>query len=110
MLEKNLVDSRCVPCQAGGESLPPDVIESYQHQLDSAWKVIDNHHLHREYAFKNFRDALEFVNQVAALAETQAHHPDIHLSWGSVKLDLWTHKVDGLHENDFILAAKIDKL
>lgn len=110
MHQEKLVDSRCVPCQGGLEPLEPDAIRVYQQQLDSAWQVIDNHHLHRVYTFKNFRQALDFTNQVGALAETQAHHPDVHLSWGQVELDLWTHKINGLHENDFILAAKIDRL
>lgn len=110
MQQEKLVDSRCVPCQGGVEPLKADAVEAYKKQLLPDWQVIDNHHLEREYTFKNFRQALEFVNKIGGLAETQGHHPDIYLSWGKVKITLWTHKIDGLHENDFILAAKIDQL
>ncbi len=74
------------------------------------WKVVDNHHLEKEYLFKNFRDALEFTNRVGEAAEEMGHHPDIYLSWGKVRLLIWTHKVDGLTEKDFTLAAKCDAL
>jgi 4a-hydroxytetrahydrobiopterin dehydratase len=110
MQHEKLVDSRCVPCQGGVEPLKADAVEAYKKQLSPDWQVIDNHHLQREYTFKNFRQALEFVTKVGALAETQGHHPDIYLSWGKVKISLWTHRIDGLHENDFILASKIDRL
>jgi len=78
-------------------------------QLDD-WRVVDQHHLSREFTFPDFVTALAFVNRVAALAEEQGHHPDIALSGGRVRLDIWTHKIDGLTESDFILAAKIDGL
>ncbi|NLJ99179.1 MAG: 4a-hydroxytetrahydrobiopterin dehydratase [Tissierellia bacterium] len=66
--------------------------------------------LKKEYKFKNFKDALDFTNKVGSLAEEEGHHPDIYLSWGKVVIKLWTHKIDGLHKNDFILAAKIDEI
>jgi 4a-hydroxytetrahydrobiopterin dehydratase len=72
--------------------------------------VVDGHHLEREFRFDDFRQALDFVNEVGELAEEQGHHPDIYLSYGKAKVQLWTHKIKGLHENDFILAAKIDAL
>lgn len=75
-----------------------------------AWEVIDGHHLSRSYSFPDFKTALDFVNRVGALAEEQGHHPDIVLCWGKVKLDIWTHKINGLSESDFILAAKCDRL
>ncbi len=74
------------------------------------WKVINEHHIAREYTFPDFRSALAFVNKIGEVAEEQGHHPDIFLTWGKVGITLWTHKVDGLTESDFILAAKIDKL
>lgn len=107
---QQLVDSRCIPCREAVAPLKPDEIRAYQKQLSPEWNVIDNHHLERDYTFKNFRQALDFVNTLGGLAESQGHHPDICLSWGKVKITLWTHKIDGLHENDFILAAKIDRL
>ena len=72
--------------------------------------VIDNHHLEKEFKFKDFREALSFTNKVGKLAEAQGHHPDIYLAWGKVRLTIWTHKVDGLTESDFVLAAKADRL
>jgi 4a-hydroxytetrahydrobiopterin dehydratase len=70
--------------------------------------VARNHHLSREYTFPDFAQALEFVNRVGAVAEEQGHHPDIYLAWGKVRLEMWTHKIDGLTESDFIFAAKAD--
>lgn len=79
-------------------------------QLSHDWLLIDEHYLEKEYKFKNFIQALEFVNKVGRLAESLGHHPDIYLAWGKVKLVIWTHKINGLHKNDFILAAKINEL
>jgi len=72
--------------------------------------VINNHHLERHFKFPDFKTALDFVNKVGDVAEEQGHHPDIHLSWGKVHVTIWTHKIDGLTESDFIFAAKIDRL
>ncbi len=79
-------------------------------ELPPGWNIRDGHQLEKEFKFKDFREALDFTNRVGELAESQGHHPDIHLSWGKVKLTIWTHKVDGLTESDFILAAKADAL
>jgi len=79
-------------------------------QLNGGWKVVQEHHLEKEYKFKDFREALGFTNQVGDLAEAQSHHPNIYLAWGKVKLTVWTHKIDGLTESDFVLAAKADKV
>jgi 4a-hydroxytetrahydrobiopterin dehydratase len=105
-----LADKQCVPCNKGAEPLKGAEIEKRKKELDPDWKVADEHHLEREFTFDDFRQALDFVNEVGELAEEQGHHPDIYLSYGKVKIQLWTHKIDGLHENDFILAAKIDAL
>ncbi|HUT61415.1 MAG TPA: 4a-hydroxytetrahydrobiopterin dehydratase [Phycisphaerae bacterium] len=99
----------CVPCRGGVPPLTPEQIEPLLTQLDG-WRVVDNHHLTREYTFPDFLTALERVNRIGGLAEQQGHHPDIHLTWGKVRVDIWTHKIDGLTESDFILAAKIDHL
>ena len=101
---------QCSPCRTGGESVKGVQLSEYMKQIDGTWQVIDDHHLERTFKFKNFKQALAFTNLVGDLAETQGHHPDIYLSWGQVMIQLWTHKIDGLHENDFILASKIDKL
>ncbi len=91
-------------------SLAGEGLKEYAALLDERWEVVDGHRLHREYAFGDFRRGLDFVNQVGELAEAEGHHPDLSLAYGKVGITLWTHKIDGLHENDFILAAKIDRL
>lgn len=79
-------------------------------QLGEGWQIIEEHHLEKEYLFKNFREALAFTNKLGDLAEQARHHPDIVLSYGKVKVQLWTHKINGLSESDFILAAKCDTI
>ena len=76
----------------------------------SGWDVIDVHHLQKTYQFSNFRETLDFVNRIGELAEQQGHHPDICFGWGKADISIWTHKINGLTESDFVLAAKIDKL
>ena len=111
MGEKNcLLEKHCVPCRGGVEPLKGKAIEELLEYLSQDWTVINECHLEKEYKFKDFVQALEFVNKVGRLAESQGHHPDIYLSWGKVKLTIWTHKINGLHKNDFILAANIDRL
>jgi 4a-hydroxytetrahydrobiopterin dehydratase len=88
--------------------MPHDEIETYLADLGGDWHVVDDHHLEKEYRFKNFREALDFTNRVGELAESIGHHPDILLAWGRVKLTVWTHKIDGLFEADFVFAAKAD--
>ena len=105
-----LVEKECVPCQGGVPALKGTELARLARELDGGWRLVQEHHLEKEYKFKNFREALDFTNRVGELAEAQGHHPDIYLSWGKVKLTIWTHKVDGLTENDFILAAKADRL
>jgi 4a-hydroxytetrahydrobiopterin dehydratase len=105
-----LAEKQCVPCRGGVEPLKGEVIEQLAGQLQPGWKVVGEHHIEREFTFKDFRQALDFVNQVGEIAERENHHPDICLGYGKVVIQLWTHKIHGLHENDFILAAKIDAL
>jgi 4a-hydroxytetrahydrobiopterin dehydratase len=99
----------CVPCRGGVPGLRGNAITVLLKQL-SGWEVINEHHLSKEYKFPDFVTALAFVNQVGEVAETEGHHPDIHLTWGGVGIQTWTHKIDALTESDFILAAKIDEL
>lgn len=106
----DLAKKHCVPCQGGVPPLEGEELVAFETALGDGWKVIDNHHLKKEYTFKNFKEALAFTNKVGELAEAEGHHPDIHLAWGKVKLYIWTHKVNGLTESDFILAAKCDTL
>jgi len=106
----NLAEKVCVPCKGGVPPLNGEEASELLAKLGGGWQVVDGHHLEKDYHFKNFREALAFTNRVGELAEAQGHHPDIHLSWGRVALTIWTHKVNGLTESDFILAAKADLL
>jgi 4a-hydroxytetrahydrobiopterin dehydratase len=103
-----LADKTCVPCRGGIPPLSAEEIWPLQAQVKD-WTVVNNHHLEREYTFPDFKTALAFTNKVGAIAEEQGHHPDIFVAWGKVRVTIWTHKIDGLTESDFILAAKIDK-
>ena len=105
-----LAEKDCVPCKGGVSPLRGNDLESLRGQLNREWRVANEHHLEREFKFADFRQALEFTNKVGELAEAQGHHPDIYLSWGKVKITIWTHKIDGLTESDFVLAAKIDQI
>lgn len=106
----DLAQRTCVPCKGGVPPLSGDALTTLFAQLGNGWQVVGGHHVEKTYAFKNFRDALAFTNRVGELAETVKHHPDIYLAWGCAKLLLWTHKIDGLTESDFIFAAKADAL
>ena len=105
-----LAEKECVPCKGGVPPLKGQDLAKFRNQLDGGWQVVQAHHLEKEYKFKDFRQALDFTNKVGELAESQGHHPDIFLAWGKVKLTIWTHKIEGLTESDFVLAAKADKL
>ncbi|MBI4663468.1 MAG: 4a-hydroxytetrahydrobiopterin dehydratase [Verrucomicrobia bacterium] len=105
-----LAAKECVPCKGGVPALKGSALKKLRKELGNLWKVIGEHHLEKEFQFKDFRRALEFTNQVGELAEKVGHHPDLYLAWGRVKVTIWTHKIDGLTESDFILAAKIDAL
>jgi len=107
---KKLSKKECVPCQGGVLPLKGAELKQFAEELGGGWRVVKKHHLEKEYKFKNFREALDFTNEVGELAEKQQHHPDIYLAWGKVKLTLWTHKIDGLTEGDFIFAAKVNEL
>ncbi len=104
-----LAELQCVPCRGGVPPLAGPEIEKLLGQL-AGWQVVNEHHLSKTYGFKDFRESLEFVNRIGALAEQQGHHPDICFGWGKAEVTIWTHKIDGLTESDFVLAAKIDKL
>jgi 4a-hydroxytetrahydrobiopterin dehydratase len=105
----DLADKQCVPCRGGVPPLKGKELEKF-HQSVPNWTVTNEHHIQREFKFPDFKQALAFVNRVGALAEEQGHHPDILLAWGKAGITLWTHKIDGLTESDFIMAAKIDRL
>jgi 4a-hydroxytetrahydrobiopterin dehydratase len=106
----DLAKMACEPCRAGATPLSLAGIEPLLAQLDPSWTVVNGHHLRRELSFPDFKSALLFVNQVGAMAEEVGHHPDLYLSWGRVVIEVWTHKIDGLHEADFVFAARCDML
>jgi 4a-hydroxytetrahydrobiopterin dehydratase len=107
----DLAAMTCVPCRGGVPPLKGKELAELHKQLPdwAHWTVINEHHLTRTFAFPDFKQALAFVNRVGEVAEEQGHHPDISLAWGKVGITIWTHKIDGLTESDFIMAAKIDR-
>lgn len=105
----DLASRQCVPCRGGVAPMKGAELEAYASQL-AEWEVVDDHHLKKAYAFKDFRETLDFVTRVGELAEQQGHHPDICFGWGKAEVTIWTHKINGLTESDFVLAAKIDQL
>jgi len=106
----DLSKRECKPCQSDVPALAGEELQKLHEQLNNNWRVVNGHHLEKEYSFKNFADALAFTNKAGALAEEIFHHPDIFLTWGKAKISIWTHKIDGLNEADFIFAAKLDNL
>ena len=104
-----LAQETCIPCRGGVPPLKGEELDALQEKLGNGWQIINEHHLEKEYIFTDFRQALDFTVKVGEVAENQDHHPDIYLAWGKVKLTIWTHKIDGLTESDFILAAKADQ-
>jgi 4a-hydroxytetrahydrobiopterin dehydratase len=108
-MASDLADRRCVPCQGGTPPLTPEQYAPLIAQL-TGWQVEDHKKLVKAYRFKNFVQAVDFVNAITRVAEEEGHHPDLYVRWGEVRVYLWTHKIDGLSESDFIMAAKIDRV
>ncbi len=108
-MNKKLSSMKCEACEGLGDRLTTSKIqENMKHLKD--WLVINNHHLEKTFKFKDFKEALQFVNTIGVLAEKEGHHPNIDFTWGEVTVKLWTHNLHGLTLNDFIMAAKIDEL
>jgi 4a-hydroxytetrahydrobiopterin dehydratase len=105
----DLASQTCVPCKGGVPPMKGFELERISKQVPE-WNVVNEHHLIRKFTFPDFKQALAFVNRVGEVAEKQGHHPDIFLAWGKAEITLWTHKIDGLTQSDFIMAAKIDQL
>lgn len=105
----NLTEKRCVPCEGGVPTLTGSAIEKLRPQVPG-WEVVEGHHLRKEFRFRDFRQTLDFVNRIGDIAEAEGHHPDICFGWGKADVTVWTHAANGLTENDFILAAKINQL
>ncbi len=105
----SLADNTCVPCRGGVPPLEPQKIQELLGQLDPGWSLNAQGHIEKTYTFDNFADALAFTNRVGNVAELEGHHPDLYLAWGKCKVEIWTHKIQGLTESDFFLAAKADR-
>ena len=103
-----LANQECVPCKGGVPPLRDDEAQVLLAQLAEGWSVVQGHHLEKLYTIHHIQAALDFTNRVGALAQDQGHHPDVYLAWGKVRLTIWTHKIDGLTQSDFIFAAKAD--
>ncbi len=108
-MPSELAAKDCIPCKGGVLPLKGPDLEDLLAKLGGDWRLVEEHHLEKQYKFKNFAQALDFTNAVGAIAEEQGHHPDIYLAWGKVGLKIWTHKIDGLTESDFVFAAKADE-
>ena len=104
----DLAMENCTSCSHGSSSLSEAEVADLLLNLGNGWSIQEGKHLEKEYKFPDFLQALAFTNRVAGVAETVGHHPDVFLSWGRVRLTLWTHSIGGLSRNDFILAAKLD--
>ncbi len=105
-----LAAGKCVPCKGGTPPLKGPNLEALLGQLGAGWRAIEEHHLDKQFSFDDFRKALDFTLRVGEMAEEQFHHPDIHLAWGRVGVVIWTHKIDGLTESDFVFAAKVEEI
>ncbi len=104
-----LADLKCIPCKGGVPPLTPDQYGPLLAQLEG-WEVQDGKRLVKRYRLKSFVQAVDFVNAIVPVAESEGHHPDLYVAWGRVEVYLWTHKIDGLTESDFFMAAKIDRV
>lgn len=105
-----LANEKCVPCRGGVPALKGAELRELEAQLAEGWRVVDEHHLERQFDFPDFVTALAYVNRIGEVAEQEGHHPDLYLTWGKVRVTIYTHKIDGLTRSDFVLAAKIDQL
>lgn len=105
----DLAAKSCVPCRGGVPPLAPEATSELMRDLGGDWEVIEGHHLEKTFPFPDFVSALAFTNAVGEIAEAEAHHPDLYLAWGKLRVTIWTHKIDGLTESDFVLAAKIER-
>lgn len=105
-----LSQKNCVPCKGGVPPLRGEELAKLMSQISNNWQLNKAGHLEASFTFKTFRQALNFANQVGDIADMEGHHPDLYVSWGRCAIEIWTHKIQGLTESDFILAAKIDEI
>lgn len=109
-LSRDLKHKKCVPCEGGVKPLTPEEYGAFLRNEIHGWHDVEQKKIEKEFKCKNFKQALDFINKIGAIAEEEGHHPDVCFGWGYVKVTLWTHAIGGLSENDFILAAKIDEI
>lgn len=109
LMTGGLAGEACVPCRGGVPPLAGDELGALERELGSGWRVVEGHHLEKEFRFRDFAEALAFTNRVGEISEREGHHPDIYLAWGKVRVTVWTHKINGLTRSDFVLAAKIER-
>ena len=109
MASCDLANKECVPCKGGVPPLKGEALDCLHDELGNEWKLIEEHHLEKEYSLKDWTEAMALANKVSDIAEAQNHHPDLHVTWGKVKVTIWTHKIDGLTESDFVFAAKVEE-
>ncbi len=105
-----LAAEKCLPCEGGVKPLAGKELADLHQELGRDWSVVDGHHLEKLFKFKDFKQALAFTNRIGAVAEEAGHHPDIYLTWGKVRIHIFTHSVNGLTKSDFILAAKFEEV
>jgi 4a-hydroxytetrahydrobiopterin dehydratase len=105
-----LVNKSCIPCQGGMPSLDQVAVDKLIAELNSGWQINELGHLYKQYLFDNFMDSMDFANKIAEVSEKEAHHPNLTITWGKCDVEIWTHKINGLTESDFILAAKIEAI
>lgn len=105
----SLAEKACVPCRGGTPPMDRQAAEQFLRELEDGWQLNADGHLERTYPFKNFRQAMVFANKVAEIAESEGHHPNLHVAWGRCRVEIWTHKIQGLTESDFYFAAKADR-
>jgi 4a-hydroxytetrahydrobiopterin dehydratase len=106
----DLSEKKCIPCEGGIPALKEKEILEFKKLISVDWKVVDNVRITKEFFFVSYRHTIDFVNKIADIAEAEGHHPVLHIFFGRAVVDLWTHSINGLSENDFILASKIDKI
>ncbi len=106
----DLTSKKCIPCEAGTPPLKADKVQKYLSELKTPWEVEEGRKIKKKFVFKDFKEAMEFVNKVASIAEEEQHHPDVHIFYSKVTIELWTHAIGGLSENDFIMASKIEQI
>lgn len=109
MASSDLAKKECVPCKGGVPPLGGEALTKLHEELNSDWQLVEDHHLEKTYSLKDWTEAMALANKVSDVAEAQDHHPDLHVTWGKVTVTIWTHKIDGLTESDFVFAAKVEE-